>query len=54
MCRTEQIPAGMGAAPQTSSDMAAADANREHAGKLSGDFDASDIDAVQRKLERRH
>lgn len=54
MCRTEHIPAGMGAALQTSSDMAAADANREYAGQLSGDFDASDMDAVHRNLEQRH
>ena len=44
----------MGAAPQTNSDMAAADAKREKASELSGDYDASDVDAVQRKLEQQH
>ena len=53
-CLTEHIPEGMGAAPQTSSDMAAADAKRENASKLSGDFDASDVDAVQKSLEQWH
>lgn len=54
VCLSQHIPKGMGAAPQTSSDMAAADAKRENAGKLSGDFDAADVDAVQRKLEQQH
>ena len=44
----------MGVAPQTQSDMAAADAKRQNAGGLTGDFDASDIDAVQNKLEQQH
>lgn len=53
-CLAEHIPEGMGTAPQTSSGMAAADAKRDKAGALSGDFDASDVDAVQRTLEQRH
>ena len=44
----------MGAALQTSSGMVAADVKREKAGVLSGDFDASDVNAVQRNLEQRH